>query len=44
MSEAQQALFDKYTGELKLNREVANTLARDDTLSSFYEEALTYLH
>ncbi len=41
MSEAQQALFDRYTGELKLNSEVANTLARDAKLSSFYEEALT---
>jgi len=40
MSEAQQALFDKYTGELGLNSEVANTLARDEQLSSFYEEAL----
>ncbi len=40
MSGAQQALFDKYTNELKLNFEVANTLARDKQLSSFYEEAL----
>jgi len=40
MSEAQQALFDKYTSELGLNSEVANTLARDEKLSSFYEEAL----
>ncbi len=41
MSEAEQALFDKYTNELKLNNEVANTLARDEKLSKFYEEALS---
>jgi len=44
MSEAQQALFDKYSNELKLNSEVANTLARDEKLSKFYEEALSVLH
>jgi len=44
MSEAEQALFEKYTGELKINSEVANTLARDEKLSSFYEEALSELH
>ncbi len=44
MSEAQQALFDKYTAELGLNSEVANTLARDAQLSSFYEEALSVLN
>jgi glutaminyl-tRNA synthetase len=33
-------LFDKYTKEFGLNNEVANTLARDEKLSSFYEEAL----
>lgn len=41
MSEAEQALFDTYTSDLKLNSEVANTLARDAQLSSFYEEALS---
>ncbi|PHM17298.1 MAG: glutamine--tRNA ligase [Sulfuricurvum sp. PD_MW2] len=41
MSEAEQARFDKYTNELKLNSEVANTLARDEKLSSFYEAALS---
>jgi len=41
MSEAQQALFDKYTSELRLNSEVANTLARDEKLSHFYEDALS---
>ncbi len=40
MTQEEQALFDKYTNELKLNSEVANTLARDKQLSSFYEEAL----
>ncbi|CAA6822074.1 MAG: Glutaminyl-tRNA synthetase (EC [uncultured Sulfurovum sp.] len=44
MTEAEQALFDKYTSELKLNSEVANTLARDAKLSSFYEEALAELN
>jgi len=41
MSEAEQALFDKYQNELGLNSEVANTLARDEQLSSFYEAALS---
>jgi glutaminyl-tRNA synthetase len=40
MSKAEQKLFDKYTNELKLNNEVSNTLARDEKLSNFYEEAL----
>jgi len=44
MTETEQALFDKYTQELKLNSEVANTLARDEKLSSFYEEALSELN
>ncbi len=43
MSEAEQALFDKYTAEFGLNSEVANTLARDEQLSSFYEESLSLL-
>ncbi len=41
MSEAEQALFEKYTSELKLNSMVADILARDAQLSSFYEEALS---
>ena len=41
MSEEEQVIFDKYTTELKLNYEVANTLARDEKLSNFYEEALS---
>ncbi|MDQ7047044.1 MAG: glutamine--tRNA ligase/YqeY domain fusion protein [Sulfurovum sp.] len=40
MSEVQQKLYDKYTTELGLNSEVANTLARDETLSNFYYESL----
>jgi len=43
MSEAEQSLFDKYTKELQLNSEVANTLARDEKLSSFYNDALSVL-
>jgi len=41
MSEAEQALFVKYTGELGLNSMVADILARDEKLSSFYAEALS---
>ncbi len=44
MSEAEQSLFDKYTKELQLNSEVANTLARDEKLSSFYNDALSVLN
>ena len=40
MSETEQALFDKYVNELGLNNMVADILARDEKLSSFYEEAL----
>ncbi len=43
MSEDQEALFEKYTKEDKLNSEVANTLARDKKLSAFYQEALNEL-
>ncbi|MDQ7061878.1 MAG: glutamine--tRNA ligase/YqeY domain fusion protein [Sulfurimonas sp.] len=41
MSDAQKILFAKYTDKLGLNSEVANTLARDEKLSSFYGEALS---
>lgn len=44
MSEAAQTLFNKYTGDLGLNGEVANILARDEYLSHFYEEALSILN
>ena len=40
MNEEEQKLFDRFTQELKLNNEVANTLARDAKLSQFYSEAL----
>ena len=41
MSAEQQKLFDKYTNELHLNSMVADILARDERLSSFYENALS---
>jgi len=44
MTQEELALFDKYTNEFKLNSEVANTLARDKQLSSFYEKALHTLN
>jgi len=44
MTPAEQTLFDRYTKALKLNSEVANTLARDTKLSQFYEEALSTLN
>ncbi|MCW8954867.1 MAG: glutamine--tRNA ligase/YqeY domain fusion protein [Sulfurimonas sp.] len=44
MSDEQQILFDKYTDKFKLNSEVANILARDENLSSFYEETLSVLN
>ena len=44
MTPQQEKFFQRYTQELKLNNEVANTLARDEILSSLYEEALTLLN
>ena len=44
MNESQKSLFDNYTSELKLNGEVANILARDEYLSSFYKETLSILN
>ncbi len=44
MSEEEQARYDKYTGEWKLNSAVADILARDTQLSRFYEEALQVHH
>ena len=44
MSEAEQKLFDNYTNSLNLNSMVADILARDEKLSSFYEEALKSLN
>ncbi|QFR49431.1 glutamine--tRNA ligase/YqeY domain fusion protein [Sulfurimonas lithotrophica] len=40
MTESEQALFEKYTGKFKLNSMVADILARDEKLSSFYADAL----
>ena len=40
MSEEEKELFERYKNELKLNNEVANTLARDKSLSQFFQEAL----
>jgi len=44
MSEAEQILFNRYTTKLKLNTMIADILARDTQLSSFYEESLSYLN
>ncbi|MDD3462415.1 MAG: glutamine--tRNA ligase/YqeY domain fusion protein [Sulfurospirillaceae bacterium] len=43
LSEAEQKCFDRYTKELELNSEIANTLARDEKLSSFYEATLLHV-
>ena len=43
MSEAEKARFETYTKH-GLNSEIANTLARDEQLSSFYEKTLCLLH
>ncbi|MGA1931174.1 glutamine--tRNA ligase/YqeY domain fusion protein [Arcobacter sp. YIC-464] len=40
MTDEQKALYEKYTTSYGLNNAVANTLARDEKLSSFYESAL----
>lgn len=44
MSEEEQVLFDKYTLAFGLNNEIANILARDAGLSSFYEETLSFVN
>ncbi len=44
MNEEQKRLFNKYTDELGLNSALANTLARDENLSFFYQEALAVLN
>jgi glutaminyl-tRNA synthetase len=44
MTEEQKSLFNKYTSELGLNNEVANILARDEYLPSFYQEALSVVN
>jgi glutaminyl-tRNA synthetase len=40
MTEAEQTRFDSYTSDRGLGNEVANTLARDAQLASFFEAAL----
>ena len=40
MNESEQTLFDKYINKFNLHSEVANTIARDKQLTSFYEECL----
>ena len=40
MTQEQKVLYEKYNSTLGLNNAVANTLARDAYLSSFYEKAL----
>lgn len=44
MSNEQMLRFEKYTKELKLNKEVSNILARDEKLSLFYKTALQELN
>jgi len=44
LTKEQQALFDKYTKDLKLNGEIANILAKDQQLSSFFKDALKELN
>lgn len=44
MNKTQSALFEKYTAQFGLNTEIANTLARDEQLSYFYEETLCVLN
>ena len=44
LTKEQEALFEKYTKQLNLNAEVSNILVRDEKLSSFYEEALSFLN
>jgi len=41
MSEAEQSLFNRYTNELGLNSMLADILARDEKLSSFYEDTIS---
>ncbi len=41
MSESEQILFEKYIKEFNLNNEISNTLARDEKLSNFFDEAIS---
>ncbi len=40
MSKEEEALFESYIKNFNLNKEVANTLARDEKLAKFFKEAL----
>ena len=40
MSESEQKLYETYINKFKLNSEIANTIARDEKLSNFFEEAI----
>ncbi len=40
MNAVEKARFERYTADLNLNGEVANTLARDEKLATFFEAAL----
>jgi glutaminyl-tRNA synthetase len=42
MTKEEQERFDSYTSKLGLNSEIANTLARDENLSHFFDEALKF--
>ncbi len=41
MNKEEQKLFDHYKNDLKLNQEIANTLAREKQLSKLFEEVLS---
>ena len=44
MNKEEQKLFDYYTNNLKLNIEIANTLARDKELSKLFKEVLSIIN
>ncbi|MBN1839666.1 MAG: glutamine--tRNA ligase/YqeY domain fusion protein [Campylobacterales bacterium] len=44
MNEAELARFERYTSTLNLNTEIANTLARDEKLSAFYDATLLHVN
>ncbi len=43
MSKEEQKLFEHFVNDLKLNREIANTLARDKELSKLFKEVLSII-
>ena len=44
MSEDEKKLFEHFINDLKLNTEIANTLARDKQLSKLFEEVLSMIN